>query len=399
MSTEWYVFAAGRQTGPFSAQDLATAPDDALVWREGMSEWAPKSTVFPKSDTSRPPVKPPIPPQSRACCADESCVGVIGANGRCGTCGRTAEEARRTRANQGHPESTATGAHKGTAHGTSGSGLAVASLVIGIVSLIIGAIPFCGAWAILPAIVGLVLGIVAYFVNKKAGKPRSMAVAGIVLCTLAMIVMVVVNGVLPDQAKKSEESAPNYSSPLAPVAQPSRTVPVPSREEQEFARVLAAEPDPQRRFKAVVEEIRSEYKTTNNELVNSALRTDRGKKMRDLFSDQPIFEGWIGRITTLKTTGEGKAYLNIRLPDTTAKLKTWNNELSDIGDETLISQSSPLYDALSGMSEGDIVRVSGDFVHSKRDKDFLKESSLTEAGSIQEPEYVVRFRSVEAFNP
>jgi hypothetical protein len=51
------------------------------------------------------------------------------------------------------------------------------------------------------------------------------------------------------------------------------------------------------------------------------------------------------------------------------------------------------------MSEGDIVRVSGDFVHSKRDKDFLKESSLTEAGSIQEPEYVVRFRSVEAFNP
>lgn len=45
--------------------------------------------------------------------------------------------------------------------------MGVASLVLGILSLIIGFVPFCGAIALLPAIIGLILGIVDVALKSK----------------------------------------------------------------------------------------------------------------------------------------------------------------------------------------------------------------------------------------
>ena len=65
------------------------------------------------------------------------------------------------------------------------NGLAVASMVLGIIALFTFWIPFLG-WA--PVIVGLVLGLVAF------GKPygRGMAVTGVVCSGLALLVKVIV---------------------------------------------------------------------------------------------------------------------------------------------------------------------------------------------------------------
>ena len=67
--------------------------------------------------------------------------------------------------------------------------MAVASLVLGIISLIVGFIPFCGAIALLPAIIALILGIVAIVQNKKKGQSVGMAVAGTVLSSIATLVI------------------------------------------------------------------------------------------------------------------------------------------------------------------------------------------------------------------
>lgn len=67
--------------------------------------------------------------------------------------------------------------------------MAVASLVLGIISLIIGFIPFCGMIAFVPAIIALILGIVAIVQNKKKGEGIGMAVAGTILSALAVIIM------------------------------------------------------------------------------------------------------------------------------------------------------------------------------------------------------------------
>lgn len=68
--------------------------------------------------------------------------------------------------------------------------MGVASLVLGILSLIVGFVPFCGAIALLPAIIGLILGIVDVVLKSKKGEPKGMGVAGIVLSAISIVVIV-----------------------------------------------------------------------------------------------------------------------------------------------------------------------------------------------------------------
>lgn len=67
--------------------------------------------------------------------------------------------------------------------------MGVASLVLGIVSIIIGFIPFCGAIAFIPAVIGLILGIVDAVKKSKSQEPKGMAIAGIILSAIAIVVI------------------------------------------------------------------------------------------------------------------------------------------------------------------------------------------------------------------
>jgi len=68
--------------------------------------------------------------------------------------------------------------------------MGVASLVIGIIAIIASFVPLCGTWALLPAIVGLVLGIVEVVTKSKKKEPKGMGIAGIVLNPLAIIIII-----------------------------------------------------------------------------------------------------------------------------------------------------------------------------------------------------------------
>ena len=68
--------------------------------------------------------------------------------------------------------------------------MGVAALVLGIISVAVGFIPFCGTWAIIPAIVGLVLGIVDCVKKSKEGNPKGKAIAGIVCSAVAIVVII-----------------------------------------------------------------------------------------------------------------------------------------------------------------------------------------------------------------
>jgi hypothetical protein len=68
--------------------------------------------------------------------------------------------------------------------------MGVASMVIGIIAVVIGFIPFCGAWAVVPAIIGLGLGIADLVVKTRRGDSRGMAIAGVVLNPVAIVVIV-----------------------------------------------------------------------------------------------------------------------------------------------------------------------------------------------------------------
>ncbi|MBK9285774.1 MAG: DUF4190 domain-containing protein [Sphingobacteriaceae bacterium] len=67
-----------------------------------------------------------------------------------------------------------------------GKSLGVAGLVIGIISLIFSFIPCLGAWAFIPAIVGLILSLISM---KQAGPngSKGMAIGGLICSAIAII--------------------------------------------------------------------------------------------------------------------------------------------------------------------------------------------------------------------
>lgn len=83
--------------------------------------------------------------------------------------------------------------------------MAVASLVLGIISILIAWIPLCGSIAGLPAFIGLILGIVALVQSKKNnGENKGMGIAGTVLNALALIIITVYTLVFTAAAISSE---------------------------------------------------------------------------------------------------------------------------------------------------------------------------------------------------
>lgn len=63
----------------------------------------------------------------------------------------------------------------------------IASLIIGIISAVLGFIPCCGWMAVGPAIVGLILGLVDFNRKKETDAPNGMAMAGIILNGIALL--------------------------------------------------------------------------------------------------------------------------------------------------------------------------------------------------------------------
>jgi hypothetical protein len=151
-------------------------------------------------------------------------------------------------------------------------------------------------------------------------------------------------------------------------------------------------PQDQKAFCDAVTGFISQYNAAPNELKKSAVRVARKQKLQELLPSLQ-FDGWIGELTDMGTTSDGSAYIAVKLEGNTIKIQTWNNGLSDIADKTLIPVNTPLFNAISDLKEGIRVKVSGQFVAGEQD--YIGEQSLTENGSMTEPEFSVHFTKVE----
>lgn len=68
--------------------------------------------------------------------------------------------------------------------------MGIAALVLGILSIIIGFIPLCGAIAFFPAIVGVILGMIEIVTKSKKNEKKGMGIAGVILSALAIVFIV-----------------------------------------------------------------------------------------------------------------------------------------------------------------------------------------------------------------
>jgi hypothetical protein len=149
-------------------------------------------------------------------------------------------------------------------------------------------------------------------------------------------------------------------------------------------------PSDQARFTSVVVSARASYKSAPNELAAGGVRSRRQQAICGVMTDLSASD-WVGRIAKLTSNGDGKGVISIALAQD-VHVSTWNNNLSDIGDKTLIEPSSPLFSALATMKVGDQVRFSGRFSSSKTD--CVGEQSVTLQGSMSDPAFTMRFTSI-----
>lgn len=143
-----------------------------------------------------------------------------------------------------------------------------------------------------------------------------------------------------------------------------------------------------------MDEVISEYKViydaAENDLQRGNVRLERDEAICSAIGSSKV-SNWSGVVDDLGATSEGFAYLKVAIGrDIT--LETWNNEFSDLFDDTLVERGTGLYETLLGLQEGQIVTFSGEFIAG--DGACLDTKNLTEFFAIERPEFVFRFTSI-----
>ncbi len=166
----------------------------------------------------------------------------------------------------------------------------------------------------------------------------------------------------------------------------------PSASNQQSATAEQARPAEEASFVSTVDSFVTRYGDAGNEFQKSAVRRQRAAALSSALAGRSI-ENWVGRIIGMQTNSDGNGILALELEgNPPIKVKTWNNGLSDIEDNTLIPHGSALYNQIANLTQGERVFFSGRFLSG--DLDYLKEASLTEEGAMTAPEFLFVFSNV-----
>jgi hypothetical protein len=160
-------------------------------------------------------------------------------------------------------------------------------------------------------------------------------------------------------------------------------------------------PPTQRSFTSIVESFIPSYNAADTEIRKTNVRFERKNAVARYVAESGglRFQGWAGQVESLKTESDGEASVSVKLSGSQTVIRTWNNSFSDSDAHTMISRNDALYQFLTAIKEGDEVTVSGTFLLSDNQSDYIKESSLTEAGSMTTPEFLVRFSEIKVGLP
>lgn len=243
---------------------------------------------------------------------------------------------------------------------------------------------------LLVAFLALIVGVI----NPRWALPWSTTpkrVSAIGLYSAIVIVSFIGFGLTTDTEKEGQategstaQQSDSGAAVAATEAEP-KVEPEPLLPSEQVAQQL---PEDQKGFLAVMADAAAEYDEAPNELIQSRIDRERKVASREFVGDGGLVTNWVGILETLGTNGDGNGVVTIRGNDQVA-FKTWNNALSDMEDKTLIPHDSELYETLAKLSEGTAVAFTGHL---------MGESSMTERGSVMEPEFIVRFSSIEPLN-
>jgi hypothetical protein len=203
----------------------------------------------------------------------------------------------------------------------------------------------------------------------------------------AVIAFLLLVALIPSE-DPSEEPTSAASESTAPPQE--EQVETPEPEISEEPEPVNSLPGKQRQFIQIVEDAAQKAESGNEFAVVKA-RKQRGRQICALM---PALKAtnWVGEVEDASTEmGGDSGVLSLRLTDDIAA-GTWNNSLSDIDANTMISPSSSLYEKLGMLSAGDEVTFSGRFI---RGPDCLEEQSLVDENGVLTPDFSFKFSSVK----
>jgi hypothetical protein len=141
----------------------------------------------------------------------------------------------------------------------------------------------------------------------------------------------------------------------------------------------------------ITSEAQEASRVVENDMQRGGIKNKRDKDICALMKSLAV-QHWVGTVKTVDANSDGKGVLAIQIAEDVF-VKTWNNALSDITDQTLIDPNTELFKVASSMQSGQSVNFSGRFF-TGTEGDCIEESSLTLRGKLRQPEFIFKFSSV-----
>lgn len=146
-------------------------------------------------------------------------------------------------------------------------------------------------------------------------------------------------------------------------------------------------PPDEMRFIQVVEHWRQKYhdvpETIKQDEIRSTMRASRAQDLRNALGGNLHIGPWFGRVMQIYQRG-GNVHISLRIAEGTNLVTTYDTELHD---------SDPLYAVVANIAKGSIVKFTAELIPGDREQ--IKEVSITESGSMADPEFAIRFLSFE----
>jgi len=141
----------------------------------------------------------------------------------------------------------------------------------------------------------------------------------------------------------------------------------------------------------VIESYKKIYDEAATDLRKGNARIERDEAICSIIGNGKV-SNWSGVVEGIGSTSEALGYIKVAIGDNIT-LETWNNEFSDVFDDTLVPRKSPLYNILLDLQKGQIVTFSGSFIDG--DGVCLDNKNLTEFYAVNRPEFVFKFTAIE----
>lgn len=156
-------------------------------------------------------------------------------------------------------------------------------------------------------------------------------------------------------------------------------------------------PQSQRQFVDLNRGCVTAYRSGTNEIQRSLAFNSCNESRTQYAAKHPI-RGWLGTVESI-STDQGADVVSFRITTSIDGFDitygTVSNRLSDARYGSLITQTDPLFGVLANLHVGDRVAFDGEFLGDPAGKTGTWESSVTERGSMEEPEFNIRFTKVE----